>query len=601
MRGFWSIAVLLCTPVVVEAQAALVEPPEFPLTQSGPRAVLSGEGCFYLASGTITPGDVDWVQVLIPRATTLTIVDVDFPANSGFSALLASVVGGTTEFNLSDNNGPRDAFCGLSGTTNPVGSTRDSAVSLGATARNSVVNIAVTGAEDSGFVGAHSRNFSYDVWVYTESVPCTSDSECNDGVACTVDHCDVATGVCSNDADDALCDNGRFCDGEEFCDAVRGCRSGPRPDCDDGVDCTIDDCDTVSDECVNLPDDSFCDNGTFCDGHERCDAVRDCRPGDPPDCDDGVRCTVDRCDADVDECVHEPDDALCDDGLFCNGMETCDAVRDCQAGTPPSCDDGVACTTDSCDRSVDDCVHTPDDGLCDNGVFCDGREVCDAVQGCVSGPDPCPGHACRESDQQCLGCRNDADCDDGDFCNGAETCGKKGVCRKGTPPCPKGLVCNPDARRCEGGAFALDIKPNACPNRLLPSDEQFLTMAILGAPGADVRKIKMSSIRLVRVDGVGGAVTPHEGPQGAHSSFDDLGTPFKGPACGCNARARDGQLDLALRFSIPELMRGLRLERTHAETPIELRIMGRLYDGTPFEATDCITVGGDGRHPDARR
>ncbi len=36
-------------------------------------------------------------------------------------------------------------------------------------------------------------------------------------------------------------------------------------------------------------------------------------------------------------------DADCDDGLFCNGAETCNAGS-CQAGTAPVCDDGVACT-----------------------------------------------------------------------------------------------------------------------------------------------------------------------------------------------------------------------------------------------------------------
>ncbi len=707
MRGFWSIAVLLCTPVVVEAQAALMEPPEFPLTQSGPRAVLSGRGCFYLASGTIAPGDVDWVQVLIPRASTLTIVDVDFPVNGGFSAVLASVVGGMTWFNISDGNTSRDAFCGLSATTNPVGSTRDSAVSLGATGRNTVIDIAVTGAEDTGFVGAHSRNFNYDLWVYAETVACTRDTDCDDGIACTVDLCDVATGNCSSDADDALCDNGRFCDGVEYCDPLRGCRSGLRPDCDDGVDCTIDDCDSVTDQCVSLPDDGFCDNGTFCDGEEWCDAVRDCQSGDPPDCDDGVSCTVDQCDLDLDACVHDPVDALCDDGSFCTGVETCDALRDCQPGTPPDCDDGVdctidscdpatgacthepddrrcdngvfcdgaetcsavrgcqpgprpdcddgvsctadecdpaidacvhrvdhafcddgvfcngveacdplndcqpgtppdcddgvACTVDACDQRLDQCVHAPDDRACDNGVFCDGAETCDAVAGCMSGTDPCSGQFCRESDEQCVECRNDADCDDGDFCNGAETCDKDGSCRDGTPPCPPGLVCNPGARQCEGRAFALDIKPNACPNRVIPSEQGYLTMAILGSPGADVRKINKSSIRVARVDSVGGAVAPNEGPPGPHSSFEDVGTPFDGPACGCSARAGDGQLDLALRFSVAAVVTGLRLDKAPPETPIELRITGRLLDGTPFQATDCITIGGNGGRPNAPR
>jgi hypothetical protein len=83
--------------------------------------------------------------------------------------------------------------------------------------------------------------------------------------------------------------------------------------------------------------------------------------------------------------VHTPNDALCDDGLFCNGAETCDAVSDCQAGTPPVLDDGVVCTEDTCDEVADLVVHTPNDALCDDGDPCT-AESCDAITGCASVP-----------------------------------------------------------------------------------------------------------------------------------------------------------------------------------------------------------------------
>ncbi len=54
------------------------------------------------------------------------------------------------------------------------------------------------------------------------------------------------------------------------------------------------------------------------------------------------------------QCTGNPD---CDDGLFCNGAETCVGSA-CQSGTPPNCDDGVACTTDSCNETTDACDHT---------------------------------------------------------------------------------------------------------------------------------------------------------------------------------------------------------------------------------------------------
>ena len=62
-------------------------------------------------------------------------------------------------------------------------------------------------------------------------------------------------------------------------------------------------------------------------------------------------------------------DGDCDDGLFCNGAETCSAGT-CQPGTPITCpDDGIGCTADACDEATDACVSTPDDGLCQNGLF----------------------------------------------------------------------------------------------------------------------------------------------------------------------------------------------------------------------------------------
>jgi hypothetical protein len=55
------------------------------------------------------------------------------------------------------------------------------------------------------------------------------------------------------------------------------------------------------------------------------------------------------------------DDSDCDDLQFCNGIETCDlGTNACLAGTPPNCDDGVDCTTDTCNETSDVC----DNSLC---------------------------------------------------------------------------------------------------------------------------------------------------------------------------------------------------------------------------------------------
>ena len=167
--------------------------------------------------------------------------------------------------------------------------------------------------------------------------------------------------TCSADGD---CDDGVFCNGPERCDPVaedadpRGCLAGEPPQTDDGVDCTADSCSDVRREVVHEPDDELCDDGRFCNGAEVCDLVRGCLPGMAPPLSDGVGCTADSCDDDADEVVHEPDDELCNDNLFCNGVETCDAVRDCQAGVAPEMDDGLDCTMDSCNEGLNRVDHT---------------------------------------------------------------------------------------------------------------------------------------------------------------------------------------------------------------------------------------------------
>ena len=134
-------------------------------------------------------------------------------------------------------------------------------------------------------------------------------------------------------------------------------------------------------------------------------------------------------------------DADCDDGIFCNGAETCDAGGTCQPSMNP------CAVNETCDE-VNGCVAPPPpacttDADCDDGALCNGVETCQAGQ-CVAGMDPCaPGETCNEVDG-CVSapqCASDADCDDGLFCNGAEVC-RNGACAQGSPPCATGETCD---------------------------------------------------------------------------------------------------------------------------------------------------------------
>jgi hypothetical protein len=223
------------------------------------------------------------------------------------------------------------------------------------------------------------------------------DNDC-DGLP-DLDDPDCAAG-CASDAD---CDDGLFCNGDETCDLGTGdCLAGTSPDVGDGVGCTLDFCDEDSRSIVHVPAGVLCDDGLFCNGQEICDPVDGCIFGPEP-CSPG-----DTCVEETDSCLAGPDcaaDTDCDDGLFCNGFETCDTgTGDCLAGTSPVVDDGVACTVDSCDEEMGQVENLPVDSLCDDGLFCNGRETCDPVEDCRPGTAPCAAsdEICDEAGAVCL-------------------------------------------------------------------------------------------------------------------------------------------------------------------------------------------------------
>jgi endonuclease I len=221
-----------------------------------------------------------------------------------------------------------------------------------------------------------------------------------------------------------------------------------------------------------------CDDGLFCNGVETCVAGA-CQAGTLVDCDDGVACTIDSCNEATDSCDNLPNDAACDDGAFCNGAETCDPLLDCQPSTPVECDDGVSCTIDSCNEATDLCDNVPNDSACDDAVFCNGAETCDPLLGCQpSTPVDCADgvsctiDSCNEATDLCDNVPNDAACDDGAFCNGGEYCDPVLGCQPGNDPCP-GQSCDEAGDVCfspacdNDGACDPGEDCNTCPNDCL--------------------------------------------------------------------------------------------------------------------------------------
>lgn len=82
---------------------------------------------------------------------------------------------------------------------------------------------------------------------------------------------------------------------------------------------------------------------------------------DDGQCDDRVGCTVDACDLSLGRCRHVPDDGVCSDGIYCDGVERCDVRDDCVQGEVVACSDNTTCTIDVCVEETQSCRHEPRD------------------------------------------------------------------------------------------------------------------------------------------------------------------------------------------------------------------------------------------------
>ncbi|MBW2255458.1 MAG: trypsin-like peptidase domain-containing protein [Deltaproteobacteria bacterium] len=135
-------------------------------------------------------------------------------------------------------------------------------------------------------------------------------------------------------------------------------------------------------------------------------------------------------------CTEDPD---CDDLDDCNGTETCDLdTGRCLDGTLPiGCDDGIACTDDTCANSA--CVFTPNSANCSDGITCT-LDTCDVETGA------------------CLHEADDNACDDGDECT-YNVCDPGGVGGCDFPPIDG---CVPD---CGARGDWCDSSDDCCSNR----------------------------------------------------------------------------------------------------------------------------------------
>ncbi|HTQ05047.1 MAG TPA: putative metal-binding motif-containing protein, partial [Polyangiaceae bacterium] len=149
---------------------------------------------------------------------------------------------------------------------------------------------------------------------------------------------------------------------------------------------------------------------------------------DDSQCDDSIDCTHDSCDLTRGRCVHDPDDTLCDDGIYCDGVETCSATLGCQAGPVVTCTDMYTCTIDTCVEATHSCTHVPRDadGDGDPPIQCNGTD-CNDFDPLVSGK---ASEICGNGiDDNCNGVVDENDCvmPDNDTCGTALEIGAPGT------------------------------------------------------------------------------------------------------------------------------------------------------------------------------
>jgi hypothetical protein len=311
--------------------------------------------------------------------------------------------------------------------------------------------------------------------------PCAGpdgDNNCSESCNETNDSCTAA------DPNGSACSDNVFCNGADTCSTgtCSGHAGNPCNGPDGDSDCS-ETCDESADDCAaNDPNGTACDDGIFCNGTDSCFAgACTLHSGNPCPGADGDGDCSEVCDETADACSgNDPNGSACDDGLFCNGTDTC-ASGNCSSHTGNPCPgaDGDADCSETCDEAVNDCTgNDPNGSTCTDGLFCNGVDTCLAGACTVHPGNPCPGpdgdsncaESCNEAGQNCAATDpNGSACSDGLFCNGADTCSSGACTGHAGNPCPGAdgdgncsETCNESADNCS----AADPNGSACDNGL---------------------------------------------------------------------------------------------------------------------------------------
>ncbi len=241
------------------------------------------------------------------------------------------------------------------------------------------------------------------------------------GPACPADALAASSTVCRSSA--GICDTEERCSGAAVdCPADAHVATGTICRASAGVCDPAEACTGTGSGC---PANGFASSTAVCRAAAAtCDLQENC-PGSGPACPadakqpagtvcatDNEVCTSDQCDSSG-VCAHTSNSAACNDGLFCNGSDTCSqGTCSLHSGDPCAGPDGDGNCAESCDEAANGCAASDPDGtLCNDGdpsTVLDqcGSGLCNGtfVPTCGDADGICPQDCSIEADEDCSVC-----------------------------------------------------------------------------------------------------------------------------------------------------------------------------------------------------
>jgi hypothetical protein len=252
-----------------------------------------------------------------------------------------------------------------------------------------------------------------------EASPAAAGQPCGTaGNACVLESCDGQGACITVPQVGSSCNDDNPCTKEDACNDESVC-SGVAYPCEDGLVCTVDECDGEG-GCVPAP--PIVEGNCLIDGSCLADGFP--HPKNP--------CMACRPLVSTTGWSEREPDSPCDDGDACTYPDVCMAGGTC-GGVLHSCDDGIACTVDSC----------VDAGEC----------LTDVAPGWCFIADKCIEAATASKENACLVCAPDVSktdwsaapqgtgCDDGSANTKGDVCAGDGTCKGEYYECPEQPAC----------------------------------------------------------------------------------------------------------------------------------------------------------------